>query len=66
MERSANGYPQRRNADGTYDSICPRCFVTVGRQMSRAELESEEQHHICSGIDLTMVRVAKEAVQRDL
>jgi hypothetical protein len=66
MERSANGYPRRRHADGTYDSICPRCFVTVARQMTGAELDSEEQHHICSGMDLTVVRAAKEAVQRDL
>jgi hypothetical protein len=22
-------YPHRRNKDGSYDSICPTCFVTV-------------------------------------
>jgi hypothetical protein len=66
MELSANGYPRRRHADGTYDSICPRCFVTIARHMTRAELERKEQHHICSEIDLSMVRAAKEAVQQDL
>jgi hypothetical protein len=66
MEKSANGFPQRRNADGSFDSICPRCFITVARHMARPEIETEEQNHICSEINLDIARVAREAIRKNL
>jgi hypothetical protein len=40
-------FPHRRNGDGTYDSICPHCFVTVARQRDEASLKEAEASHIC-------------------
>jgi hypothetical protein len=40
-------YPHRTNPDGTIDSICPRCFMTIGTSFSESELEHIEAQHIC-------------------
>lgn len=37
----------RLNDDGTIDSICRECFLTVATAFSTAELESEERKHHC-------------------
>jgi hypothetical protein len=65
MMRSANGFPQRQNRDGSYDSICPRCFLTVAKGLSPRELDVEERIHICSPIDLATIRVAKDDISID-
>jgi hypothetical protein len=41
-------YPHRINPDGTVDSICPRCFVTIGTSNSESELERMEAEHDCN------------------
>jgi hypothetical protein len=38
----------RLNDDGTYDSICTRCFVTIVRQQREADLAPFELTHICN------------------
>ena len=63
MQRSANGFPQRRNTDGFYDSICPRCFLAVARKKTLPEIDIEERKHVCTEADLTMARLAKEAIR---
>jgi hypothetical protein len=40
-------FPHRTNPDGTIDSICPRCFATIGTFMCEADLERMEVAHIC-------------------
>jgi hypothetical protein len=40
-------FPHRRNADGTFESICINCFLTVGHARSEAELAESEENHIC-------------------
>lgn len=37
----------RLNEDGTIDSICRECFVTVATALSNSELEREERKHRC-------------------
>ena len=37
----------RLNEDGTMDSVCRQCFVTVATALSRSELEREERKHRC-------------------
>ena len=37
----------RRNKNGTIDSICTRCFVTVGTALKESELAEMEQSHTC-------------------
>jgi hypothetical protein len=40
-------FVRRSNADGTIDSICCRCFVTVTRAQFELDLERAEERHKC-------------------
>lgn len=40
----------RLNEDGTIDSICRDCFVTVANALSRSDLEPSEQQHRCEEV----------------
>jgi hypothetical protein len=48
-------FPHRRNPDGTYDSICPRCYRTVDRQLVEADLRAEERVHVSDPVDLIVL-----------
>jgi hypothetical protein len=37
----------RHNLDGSYDSICLRCFRTVATSVNQAELLAFERNHRC-------------------
>lgn len=41
------GYAHRYNRDGTTDSICKECFITVATAIWEADLERAEQKHLC-------------------
>jgi hypothetical protein len=49
-------FPHRQNRDGSYDSICPRCFRTISNRMTEAELARDEFRHICDDWYLDRVR----------
>jgi hypothetical protein len=40
-------FVHRLNEDGTIDSICRNCFVTVATERSHSVIEREERRHIC-------------------
>ena len=42
-------FPRRRRLDGSYASICPRCYVTVGSADTADDqaLTLAEQNHVC-------------------
>ena len=40
-------FPHRKNHDGTYDSICPVCAVTVASKANEDELFVYERKHVC-------------------
>jgi hypothetical protein len=42
-------FPHRRNQDGTYDSICSSCFMTIATREVEAELAQDEAAHSCNG-----------------
>jgi hypothetical protein len=41
-------FVHRKNADGSFDSICANCFRTTARRKIEAELEQAERDHICA------------------
>ena len=41
-------YPHRRNSDGTWDSICKRCFLTIAHGRTEGELAEGEKTHVCN------------------
>jgi hypothetical protein len=45
-------FPHRQNRNGTYDSICPKCYRTVGTRNVESDLAAEERVHICCVEDL--------------
>ena len=42
-------FPHRRNRDGSFDSICKRCFQTIASCMSETALAAAEKEHMCEG-----------------
>jgi hypothetical protein len=40
-------FPHRRNRDGSMESICPGCFLSVGRAQTEVELKLFEDKHVC-------------------
>jgi hypothetical protein len=40
-------YPHRHNKNGTYDSICLKCFATVATTLTEPELAFHDRRHIC-------------------
>lgn len=46
----ADGFRRRRNEDGTFDSICLRCFLTAASAPEESELTSLELKHVCDPV----------------
>ena len=47
FSRLAVFYPHRRNSDGSFDSICLNCFVTLANARTEPELLEYDKRHIC-------------------
>jgi hypothetical protein len=41
-------YPHRQNRDGSFDSICLRCFATVANARDISELHTYDKDHRCN------------------
>jgi hypothetical protein len=52
MAKMPPAFPRRLNNDGTYDSICNRCFKTLATSSDETELLNAEQAHICPGFNM--------------
>ena len=51
----------RINADGTIDSICGDCFITVATATSSTVLERDERKHCCDPLLLERYKKSKVA-----
>jgi hypothetical protein len=47
-------FPHRLNQNGTFDSICPKCFVTVANAIHEADLARFERCHVCDRTGTTV------------
>lgn len=45
-------FPHRRNRNGSFDAICPRCYRTIATTEHEAELDEIEHEHKCEGLFL--------------
>ena len=45
-------FPHRHNSDGSHDSICTVCYVTVATSQNELELASHESVHVCQPVNL--------------
>ncbi len=46
---SETGFPHRKNANLTFDAICPKCFQTISNQKLESDLNEGEVAHSCPG-----------------
>jgi hypothetical protein len=53
---TGNLFPHRSNQDGTYDSICTMCLLTIATVSAEAELARHEREHACNPIRLYQLR----------
>lgn len=47
---SAAAFAHRHNLDGTWDSICTECFLTVASAWDETELLDHERGHDCNSL----------------
>lgn len=47
FSRFSRQFPHRKNADGTWDSICSKCFRTVATAAFERNLADAEATHVC-------------------
>jgi hypothetical protein len=59
-------FSHRFNRDGTVDSICHSCFMTVATATHEAELENYEQNHLCDPRDKLRSEVLAEEAKLTL
>jgi hypothetical protein len=41
-------FPHRRNRDGSFDSICLKCLLTISTTRNEADLAKREELHVCN------------------
>jgi len=48
------GFSHRRKPDGSFDSICRKCFRTVSSAPSERELRTPEREHSCDPVAVSL------------
>ena len=63
----SRGYAHRQNADGTFDSICLSCFLTIISANSESQLTEAETQHSCDPGDVlgTDAKCSTSAFEQD-
>ena len=51
-------FSHRYNPDGTWQSICPECHITVTESREEADLKRAEDTHVCLSLNGRLVRIA--------
>jgi hypothetical protein len=41
-------FPHRRNKDGSFDSICLKCLLTVASTRVEEDLKPYDKYHVCN------------------
>jgi hypothetical protein len=52
----AAAFAHRHNSDGTWDSICPKCFFTIATEGTEEELLTYEARHDCVALMKSRMR----------
>lgn len=60
------GFVHRHNDDGTVDSICRRCFMTVATEVSESELIRDEHDHDCHDLARSKEYASRKRFSGDL
>jgi hypothetical protein len=65
QDRSRPCFHHRRNLDGTHDSICPDCYLTVASTPDEFELAQHENAHECDPAQLYQISQHARHLIRD-
>jgi hypothetical protein len=57
MTQPNTKFIRRDNKDGTVDSVCRNCFVTIATARWKSDLEREESKHVCETYGLQRLHV---------
>jgi hypothetical protein len=41
-------FPHRRKRDGSFDSICLKCLLTIANARNEADLATHDRRHVCA------------------
>jgi hypothetical protein len=41
-------FPHRRNRDGSFDSVCLKCLLTIAKAKTEADLAKHDRYHACN------------------
>jgi len=52
----AAAFAHRHNFDGTWDSICPKCFYTIATEATEEGLLMHERRHDCAALMKSRMR----------
>jgi hypothetical protein len=47
MASTFRTFPHRHNRDGSFDSLCLKCFATVANTPTEGELKAHDKIHAC-------------------
>jgi hypothetical protein len=57
-------FAHRANRDGTIDSICRCCFVTIGTSTWESDLERMESTHLCNPARVSYYEKTQAAIRK--
>jgi hypothetical protein len=57
MPYTSNPFAHRTNRDGTIDSICKKCFMTVGTAEEVEALKVLESSHVCDPWTMEVINI---------
>ncbi len=49
----------RKNEDGTFDSVCRACFMTIATTNLECDLKASELRHVCDAAILRHIEVLR-------
>ncbi len=55
-----NAFAHRHNQDGTWDSICSKCFRIVDNSADESNMVEQENAHKCEGFSLARMFYSKQ------
>jgi len=62
-QRNTTLFAHRHNPDGSWDTICPLCIVTVASEKTESKLATHESAHICDPVRLA--QFAQKPILKD-
>jgi hypothetical protein len=65
QESSRPRFHHRRNLNGTHDSICPDCYLTIASTVQEFELSEHESAHVCDPVQLYQISQYAHHLIRD-